>query len=136
MRMRRHTCLAALPPSSVRRLRQLGKTAPLAGTDNEQPRPSLRHSKVCGMEDLPPECVPGCVDLRQEAPERRPARLVVVGERVDVLEDEGSWLGFCQNPCVRLEETGVRVQAGALPVEPEPRFRERRTGRATDEEVG
>ena len=90
---------------------------------------------VGGVEHLGDAVVAGLVDFPQQPFVGWPARLVVVGQRVHVLQDEPAGPGFAQDARVGLEQGGVRVEALALPVKPEPGLGERRAGRAAYQQV-
>jgi hypothetical protein len=112
--------LSTLPLAVVRRFGELGELVPLAAPDDEEPRPSLRHAVVRSVQHPVVVLVAGGLDLPEKSFEGRAARLVVEGQGIHVLEDELPGLRLGQHPHVGLEEAGSRIDAVALPVEPEP----------------
>ena len=61
-------------------------------------------------------------------------RLIVVCKCVHILKNEVTRFGFSQDACVFLQQACVWVEPITFPLQPEARFRERRTGRPADQE--
>src|SRR5487761_1785188 len=106
----------------------------LGDADDKQAGPGLWHAVVRGVEHLRMAVVPGGVDLSQQPLVCWPARLVVVRERIDVLEHESPRSRLTQDAGVCLQQGGIRVQALTFPLQPEARLGERRTGGATNQQ--
>ncbi len=87
------------------------------------------------VEDPPRVVVARLGDLPKQTAEGRPTGLVGIGQRVDVLQHEGTRLRLREDAGVGLQQAGVGVEAGALPLEPEAGLGEGRARRAADEEV-
>ena len=122
---------APLPFPMMAGNRQLWNTLSVPRPHYEQPRPQLRDPIICGIENLPLEAVACRFYLGQQSPERRATRFVVKSQGVDVFKDEPARPGFSQHSRIRLKQTGRRVSAVALPIEPETRLRESCTRRAS-----
>src|SRR6266567_569253 len=125
----------ALPHPGVIRLGQFGERTSLGHAYDEQPWPDLGHAVVGGVEDLGVEVIASVSDLTQQPQIGRSASPVLVGERVDVLQNEGSWLGFGQDTGVSLQQARAGIEPGTLPLEPESGLRKRRAWRPADEQV-
>src|SRR6266571_8279802 len=117
------------------RLRQLWQSAALGHPDDEQSRPNLRYAVVGSVQHLGAEVIASVVDPAQQPLVGRSAGLVLVRERVDVLQDEGPRLRLSQNAGVGLQQAGAGVETIAFPVQPEPGLGERCTRRATHKQI-
>src|SRR5450755_1948080 len=131
----RITAQPPFPPAAVYRIGEAGQRLVLGHADDEQARPGLWHGVVRRVEHLRIEVIPGRVYLAQQTVECWLAGFIVVGEGVDVLQYEPPWPGLGEDACVLLQERCVRVEALALPLQPEARLGERRARRPADQQV-
>src|SRR5439155_4309678 len=99
----------AFPCTAVCRLRQGWQQSTLRRAHHEEARTELWDAVVGRIEDLPCAVVPSFVNLAQEAVERGATLTVVVGEGIDILQDESVRFRLTKDAGVRLQKAGGRI---------------------------
>ena len=93
------------------RNRQIRQRVSPPAAHHAQPGPGLRHPDVGRVDHPPPEPVPRSLDLRQQAGERRAARLVVKRQGVHVLQDERLRPRLSKHTGISLQQTHRTIDA-------------------------